>query len=69
MARTESYSSFRVKTTGYVEQLSNYNTARQTFDKLKRQKMKDGDPFKIILEGKGTDGFWEMLDSINIKSV
>lgn len=67
MANETSFSSFRVKTTGYVEQFSNYNSARQTFDKLKRKKAKNGDPFKIVLDGKGKEGFWEVLDSINVK--
>ena len=67
MENLNSYSIFRVKTTGYVEQFSNYNSARQCFDKLKRKKMKDGEPFKIVLEGKGREGLFEAVDSINIK--
>lgn len=67
MVKTDSYSSFRIKTAGYVEQFSNYNSARQTFDKLKRQKIKNGDPFKIVLDGKGKEGFWEVVDSIIVK--
>ena len=67
MAKVESYETFRVKTVGYVEQFSGYNSARQSFDKLKRKKMKEGVPFKIVLDAKGKEGFWEVVDSINIK--
>lgn len=66
MSNINSYSSFRVRTTGYVEQFSNYNTARQSFDKLKRKKSKDGN-FRIVLDARGKEGFWEVLDSITVK--
>lgn len=60
--------SFRVKTTGYTEQFSNYNSARQVFDKLKRQKMKEGyGGFKITLQRKTDESGWDTLDSIHVK--
>lgn len=67
MEKETSYETFRVKTSGYVEQFSSYNSARQSFDKLKRKKMKDGEPFKIVLDRKGKEGFWEIVDSVTIK--
>lgn len=67
MEKETSYETFRVKTSGYVEQFSGYNSARQSFDKLKRKKMKDGEPFKIVLDRKGKEGFWEIVDSVTIK--
>jgi hypothetical protein len=66
MVKLDSYDSFRVKTRGHVEQLSSYNTARQSFDKLRRSLMKEDEPFKIVLEGKNEDGLWEILDSIKV---
>lgn len=68
MAATAQNESFRVKTTGYIEQFSNYNSARQVFDKLKRQKMKEGlGGFKITLQRKTEDTGWVTVDSINVK--
>ncbi|MCP1384052.1 hypothetical protein [Runella salmonicolor] len=60
--------SFRVKSTGYVEQFSSYNAARQSFDRLKKKKEKEGlSSFKIVLQHKSKDGVWETMDSISIK--
>lgn len=60
--------SFRVKTTGYVEQFSTYNAARQSFDRLKKKKEKEAmGSFKIILQRKNEDATWETMDSISIK--
>ncbi|MCA0232388.1 MAG: hypothetical protein LCH91_18100 [Bacteroidetes bacterium] len=60
--------SFLVKTTGYTEQFSNYNAARQCFTQLKRKKEKaDEGSFKIVLQRKGKDGRWVTVDSISVK--
>ncbi|HAK77224.1 MAG TPA: hypothetical protein DCM71_10025 [Runella sp.] len=68
MAASQFTESFRVKTTGYTEQFSNYNSARQVFDKLKKQKTKEGGtPFKIVLQYKGEESGWNTVDSINVK--
>lgn len=68
MATTAQNESFRVKTTGYIEQFSNYNSARQVFDKLKRQKIKEGiGGFKITLQRKTEENGWLVVDSINVK--
>lgn len=68
MAVTQLLESFRVKTTGYIEQFSSYNSARQVFDKLKRQKLKEGyGGFKITLQKKTEETTWQTVDSITVK--